>query len=274
MILSEKEIERRSRYMALIGWIVMICLYTLVFRLFSEISVLPSLRRAIINVTPAALLSFPILYVIQQYAFGKPAIIQTLIHLTLLLLFSVIWLIGIQVGYGLQDGWLRNGVTGRPLMGVALTWQGLQGILLYIVIALFGYTKHYRILLANLHEKLDETKPNTQEVDLSPTQVIVKDGSKLIPVRLEDIVFISGAGDYSEVVTKSGKYLSSTRLSQFVEFLPNAYFKRVHRSHIVRLDAITAFEPAGNGRLSLFFSGDLSVVTSREGAKAIRDQAV
>lgn len=252
----------------------MLCLYTIVFRLFSETTFLPSLRRAVINVVPAALLSFPSLYLIQNYTFGKSAVFQTLIHLSLLLLFSVFWLIGIQVGYGLQDGWLQNGVTGRPLLGVALTWQGLQGILLYIVIALFGYAKHYRILLAIAQEQSGDTNTDAQTANRYPTQVIVKDGAKLVPVRVDDIILISGAGDYSEVITKSGKYLSNTSLTQFMDILPGAFFKRVHRSHIVSLDAITAFEPAGNGRLSLFLPNGLSVVTSRDGAKVIKNNAV
>lgn len=274
MTLSDKDIETRSRYIALGGWVVMISLYTLVFWLFSETSVLSSLRRALINVIPAALLALLILSLFQNFIFGKSTVLQSLAHIILLPLFCIFWLIGIQVGYGLQNGWLQNGVTGRPLAGVALTWQGLQGILLYLVIVLFGYAKYYRLLLVEADKRLADRVPGTKEAETSPTQIIVKDGSKLVPVSLTDVLLISGAGDYAEVVTKSGTYLSNTRLSQFMDTLPNSSFVRVHRSHIVRLDAITAFEPAGNGRLSLFLLGGHSVVTSREGARAIKDKAM
>ena len=183
-----------------------------------------------------------------------------------------------QVGYGIQRGdWLTGGLAGRPLLGLALSWQAFQGITLYAVVALFAYAAAFRLRIAGLetelaalHAAMDLPAPAPKT---PPRQVLVRDGRALKPVAVDDILALSGAGDYVEVHTRAGSHLSTTSLSDFEAELP-AGFARVHRSHIVRMDAVLEIESAGNGRLTLHLPTGLSVTTSRAGARRVRESAV
>lgn len=265
---------RRSKYIPALGWMVLILAYMLIFRAFGEETIGPALQRAVINVLPAIVLSFPVLHVVETYAVDRPLFQQTAIHLVGAVLFGVAWLIGIQAGYGLRDGWLTEGITGRPLLGVALTWQLFQGLIVYAVIALYGYMRNYQLRLMRAEEDISRLRSDTPETAPQASQLLVKDGRTFKPIPISDIIAISGAGDYCDVVTPTQIFASRTALSQFESILPDSIFMRVHRSHIVRVDAILSVESAGNGKLTLHLLGGNSVVTSRTGAKLIKSHAV
>ncbi len=62
-------------------------------------------------------------------------------------------------------------------------------------------------------------------------------------VKVSDIVFISAAGDYSEVVTRDGpKSLVLKPLKEWEERLPEKHFTRIHRSSIINLDYVEKVE--------------------------------
>ncbi|MEO0784996.1 MAG: LytTR family DNA-binding domain-containing protein [Pseudomonadota bacterium] len=263
--------------MPLVGWGLMLIAYTTLFTFYGRSGLISGLQRALINTVPAALLSIPIYFSIRSYAIERRVLMLVSFHFVAAILFSVLWYIGIQVGYGLRDGWVTNGITGRPLLGVALSWQGFQGVTLYAVIALFTYAAYYRqqwlaaeARLSDLAKKAAQAVPKPA----SPKQVLVKDGRDYKPVSVAEIIALSGAGDYTEIVTASGRHLSTTSLSKFETELPSSDFARVHRSHIVRLSSVISVESAGNGRLTLHMPSGLSVTTSRAGARVIREKAV
>ncbi|WP_298916168.1 LytTR family DNA-binding domain-containing protein [uncultured Algimonas sp.] len=258
--------------LALAGWAAMMLAYAAIFALFGDGDVWSALQRALINTLPAAFLSWPIAILIERRLIGAHPAVQLCLHVGLALCFAVLWYIGIQVGYGLQSGWASGGIVGRPLLGVALTWQSFQGVTLYAVIAGYAYAAHYRRELTALRERLSRDVPDAS-VPATRT-VFVKDGKAIRPVALSDILLLSGAGDYTEVATRNGTYLSSASLDRFEADLPTEGFLRVHRSHIVRTDAVLSVESGGNGRLTLHLPSGRSVTTSRAGAGRFRGRAL
>ncbi|RAW00710.1 LytR/AlgR family response regulator transcription factor [Pseudochryseolinea flava] len=70
--------------------------------------------------------------------------------------------------------------------------------------------------------------------------VFVKDGTKLVKIRWEDILFVEGLKDYVTIHTKQQKVVSLQRLKALEEQLPADQFIRVHHSFIVALHAIDA----------------------------------
>lgn len=68
--------------------------------------------------------------------------------------------------------------------------------------------------------------------------VFVKDGTKLVKVRLEDILYVEGLKDYVTIHTKSQKIVSLQRLKALEDQLPSEKFIRIHNSFIVALNAI------------------------------------
>lgn len=85
-----------------------------------------------------------------------------------------------------------------------------------------------------------DPKPSimTSEAGASPTFVFVKDGTKLVKVRLDEILYVEGLKDYVTIHTKSQKITTLQRMKALEEQLPTDKFIRIHNSYIVAVDAI------------------------------------
>ena len=75
-------------------------------------------------------------------------------------------------------------------------------------------------------------------VDPSQPFVFVKDGTKMVKVRWEDILYVEGLKDYVTIHTKQQKVVTLQRLKALEEQLPSDKFIRIHNSFIVAVDAI------------------------------------
>lgn len=70
--------------------------------------------------------------------------------------------------------------------------------------------------------------------------VFVKDGTKLIKVRWDDILYVEGLKDYVTIHTRQQKVVTLQRLKSLEEQLPPDKFIRIHHSYIVAVEAIDA----------------------------------
>jgi two-component system LytT family response regulator len=68
--------------------------------------------------------------------------------------------------------------------------------------------------------------------------VFVKDGTKLVKVRWDDILYVEGLKDYVTIHTRTQKIVTLQRLKSLEEQLPPDKFIRIHHSYIVAVDAI------------------------------------
>lgn len=68
--------------------------------------------------------------------------------------------------------------------------------------------------------------------------VFVKDGTKLVKVKLDEILYVEGLKDYVTIHTKTQKIVTLQRLKALEEQLPADKFIRIHNSYIVALSAI------------------------------------
>jgi two-component system, LytTR family, response regulator len=90
-----------------------------------------------------------------------------------------------------------------------------------------------------LQSKVTDTQEKTQQPPSTQQPFIfVKDGTKLIKVRWDDILYIEGLKDYVTIHTKQQKIVSLQRLKVLEEQLPSDQFIRIHNSFIVALNAI------------------------------------
>jgi two-component system LytT family response regulator len=94
-------------------------------------------------------------------------------------------------------------------------------------------------------------KENIQQESLS--KIAVPSGSSLIFLDLVKIAYIKGDGAYSEVFSVDGKKnLVSRNLKNFEDILcSDNRFARVHKSYIVNLEQVVAFNKSDGGSLSL-----------------------
>lgn len=68
--------------------------------------------------------------------------------------------------------------------------------------------------------------------------VFIKDGTKLVKINFDDILFVQGLKDYVTIVTKTQKVVSLQRLKALESQLPADRFIRIHHSYIISLKAI------------------------------------
>lgn len=85
------------------------------------------------------------------------------------------------------------------------------------------------------------------------TTLLVSKGADECLVQLESIESLSAAGNYVEIVANGQCYLLRSPLKQVEDQLPPEKFLRIHRSHIVKREAISRIktQPSGNGTVQL-----------------------
>jgi two-component system LytT family response regulator len=92
-------------------------------------------------------------------------------------------------------------------------------------------------------EKANSRMP-AAKVAISPGQpagqpfVFVKDGTKLVKVVFNDILYIEGLKDYVTIHTRQQKITTLQRMKHLEEQLPADAFIRIHNSFIVNIKAI------------------------------------
>lgn len=97
---------------------------------------------------------------------------------------------------------------------------------------------------ARLSEPKSPTIKPTVVVDSQSTDdsIFLKDGSKLIKVKLSEIQYIQGLKDYVKVVTDSRQIVSLQTMKSLEETLPSSQFIRIHNSTIIAFAAIEEIE--------------------------------
>jgi DNA-binding LytR/AlgR family response regulator len=91
------------------------------------------------------------------------------------------------------------------------------------------------------HPILEEKNIDNQSVtDTIPDFIFVKDGTKLVKVRLKDIMYVEGLKDYVSIHIPDKKIVTLQRMKALEEQLPEAQFIRIHNSYIVSLAWIDA----------------------------------
>ncbi|MDD2437735.1 MAG: LytTR family DNA-binding domain-containing protein [Massilibacteroides sp.] len=100
--------------------------------------------------------------------------------------------------------------------------------------------------LMGYFEKLDKALADVQNVlhkEQAEQTFFVKEGSRIIRVLREEILYLEGYGDYVKIHRTNGKpLLSQVSLRKFEESLSSKGFCRVHRSYIVAIAHINYIE--------------------------------
>lgn len=70
--------------------------------------------------------------------------------------------------------------------------------------------------------------------------LFVKDGSKLVKVKLQEILYVEGLKDYVAIHTPNKKIVTLQRIKSLETQLPESHFIRIHNSYIVALEWVDA----------------------------------
>jgi two-component system LytT family response regulator len=119
--------------------------------------------------------------------------------------------------------------------------------------------------IQNLQNSLSNSPENIR-------RVVIKSGSSVEVLPVDDILFLEAAGDYVEIHTAKGKYLKQKAMSYFEHQLNPEQFIRVHRSYIVAVHQITKFEPYSKDSFILFLKNGKEISVSKSGYKNLKER--
>ena len=72
--------------------------------------------------------------------------------------------------------------------------------------------------------------------------ILIKSGTNLHHIKINDILYIKGAGNYVTFFVEKQKIMALLTMEQVLEMLPSDQFFRVHKSYIVNADQIDIIE--------------------------------
>ncbi len=85
-------------------------------------------------------------------------------------------------------------------------------------------------------------------------------------VHADDIIRISGSGNYSDLYLKSGEKKTVSKILKYFENLQeNTNFVRIHKSHIINTDHISAYKKGRGGSVVLSNGNEVEVSVSMKG---------
>jgi two-component system LytT family response regulator len=78
---------------------------------------------------------------------------------------------------------------------------------------------------------------------LQRERIVVKSGSSIIVIPVDDIIYLEAADDFVKIHTRKGQWLKNKTMAHFEQQLDANRFIRVHRSYIVNISEITRLDP-------------------------------
>ncbi len=128
-----------------------------------------------------------------------------------------------------------------------------------------------------MEQKNIVSKKNTQELletaSQSPAQsqrIVVKNGSKIKIIPVQDVFFLEAADDYVKVHTKEGYFLKNKTMNHFEQALDPLHFVRSHRSYIINIQQITRIDPYEKDNHIAILRSGAQVPVSRNGYIKLR----
>jgi len=92
------------------------------------------------------------------------------------------------------------------------------------------------------YEQLNLRKPVASS-EFHREFMFVKDGTKIVKVVYDDVLYLEGMKDYVKIILKEKKIvLTLISMQNIMEKLPKGQFVRIHRSYIVSLSKIDSVE--------------------------------
>ena len=126
-------------------------------------------------------------------------------------------------------------------------------------------------------EQTAGTQKNTTELletaSYSPAQsqrIVVKTGSKIKIIPVQDVYFLEAADDYVKVHTHEGSFLKNKTMNHFEKTLDAQQFVRSHRSYIVNVQQITRIDPYEKDNHIAILKAGAKVPVSRNGYVKLR----
>jgi two-component system LytT family response regulator len=101
-------------------------------------------------------------------------------------------------------------------------------------------------------------------------RLFARNADRAVPIPVDSIRRIQASGDYSEVHAASGRFLMHVSLTDLIARLDPDRFCRIHRSHVVNIDAVEYLRDYGDRRLLVRLRDGSEIVASRTASQELR----
>jgi two-component system LytT family response regulator len=102
------------------------------------------------------------------------------------------------------------------------------------------------------------------------SRLFVRNGQRIVPVAVAEIAWFEAVGDYVAAHTVAGQHVLHLSLNRLQERLDPQRFLRIHRTHLVNLDHVSAFRRDLNGRMHAELRDGSRLAVSRAKAQELR----
>jgi two-component system, LytTR family, response regulator len=128
-----------------------------------------------------------------------------------------------------------------------------------------------------LQDKINSTK-NTEALIASASnnpiqqnRVVVKDGSKIKIIPVNQIQYVEAADDYVKIVTEAGSFLKKKTMGYFEDTMQQYNFVRIHRSYIINSQLITRIDVHEKDNHIVLLSNGVQLPVSKPGYARLKD---
>src|SRR5215471_15702035 len=114
----------------------------------------------------------------------------------------------------------------------------------------------------------EKTQDLLETASQSPAQsqrIVVKSGSKIKIIPVQDVFYLEAADDYVKIHTKEGYFLKNKTMNHFEQVLDKQHFVRSHRSYIINIQQITRIDPYEKDNHVAILRSGIKVPVSRGG---------
>ncbi len=115
----------------------------------------------------------------------------------------------------------------------------------------------------SLLESVSQTPPQNQ-------RIVVKTGTKIKIIPVEDVLYMEAADDYVKIHTKEGSFLKNKTMGHFESILDVQQFVRTHRSYIVNIHQVTRIDPYEKENYLALLKSGAKVPVSKTGYSKLR----
>ena len=112
-------------------------------------------------------------------------------------------------------------------------------------------------------QHLQQFIENTVKQPEERSRIVVKKGSDIRIIPVEDVYFIEAYDDYVKILLKDSYYLKKKTMNYYEEVLDESNFVRVHRSFIINLNHLTKIEALEKNNYVAILKNDNRIPISR-----------
>jgi two-component system LytT family response regulator len=135
--------------------------------------------------------------------------------------------------------------------------------------------ERFTVMLERVRRRLgvsgDDAERARQALGPLPLRrLFARSGDRAVPIPVDTIVRVQAQADYSEVHGGGGTFLLHVSLTELLARLDPARFIRVHRSHVVNIDAVEYLRDYGDRRLLVRMRDGTEIVASRTASQDLK----